>query len=72
MIYKSYFSAPRWSNVKKGLWGLANECGLDFKVIGHDKGWIRETIYFEVEGDDKSVEEFAECLNAAVKRHNKK
>lgn len=72
MKYTSYISAPRWSNVKRGLYALAHEFCLDFNITDHDKGWIRETIYFEVEGEEKDVEEFEKYLNTIVKQHNRR
>lgn len=69
--YESYISGPKWGNLKQALWESTRYYGLKLKILDTDRGWLRETIYFEVTGSSKSLQDFSNHLTEAVKENNK-
>jgi len=48
---KSYIEAPRWAAFPEFLRNRCFVLGLDLE-IDIDKGWIRETVRFKIEGKE--------------------
>jgi len=71
MIYKSYISGLKWWGLKKALFQAANYFDLIIRFTDIDKGWIRETIFFEVEGDKENIEQFEKALQKEIDEFNK-
>ena len=38
-------------------------------ITGNDRGWFREAVYFEVEGDDQSIRNFNRQLEASIQAY---
>jgi hypothetical protein len=67
---KSYIEAPRWAAFPKFL---KDECFmLNLKIVrlDIDKGWVRETVRFEIEGGESDLLRFKRSLEASVKEYN--
>lgn len=71
-VWQSYVSGPRWANVKKALYEGSAYYGLSLTIKDHDKGWIREAIYFEVSGSPANVALFRDQLISSLQEYNKR
>ena len=67
---KSYLSALKWAGAKEFLFDLAVSNHLQFKVLDHDKGLLRETIYYEVEGKESDLKRFKQRHDKALAEHD--
>lgn len=69
--YRDIFEAPRWAGgqslVKSLAWGYGLKLDMDV-----DKGWLRETVRFHVEGDDQKVANFKRDLHASFENYQKR
>jgi hypothetical protein len=70
MKVKSYIQGPRWSGIKEFVFEGATAYGLTYKTLEEDKGLLKTTIYYEVEGDEASIMLFMEELQRSIKNHN--
>jgi len=67
---KSYVEAPKWAAFPKFL---KNTCFMyDLKVIymDIDKGWIRETVRFKVEGGESNLRRLQKAIDIGVEEYN--
>ena len=69
MTYSGYLGGLRLAGLKPFLFDCAVANGLSFRVTDHDKGWIRETIYYEVTGSAEAIEGFRKMLAAGIDRY---
>ena len=53
-------SSPRWINLKAFLMKRAVHYGIKYKTLEEGKNFIRQTIYFEIEGEDEYLEKFCQ------------
>lgn len=51
MKYRGYLSGLKWIGITPFLWSVANKTKIDLKITDREKGLLRETVYFELEGD---------------------
>ena len=63
---ESYLSAPRWAGACKFLHDLAWACSLELSITHHDKGFIRETIYYTVRGEEDRLKLFKKQFNETM------
>jgi len=70
-IYREIVTGPRWAGASTFIKDAAFGYGLKL-TIEIDKGWIRETIRFQVEGDDGKVERFKRDLHEAMEDYQKR
>lgn len=68
--YQSYMEAPRWAGFKQYLWDLSSAFKLKLTIIDHDKGWIRETIYWKWSGEKKNITNALNQLRFDVRSWN--
>jgi len=69
--YRDMIEAPRWAGGSRLVRDLA--WGYDLKLdIQIDKGWIRETVRFAVEGDDQKVINFKKDLYASIEDYQRR
>lgn len=66
--YRDYCEAPRWARVPAFIKNTAFMLGLDVSM-DIDAGLIRETVRFEVSGDQEKVSEFIKAFLASVKEY---
>ena len=64
MKVKSWMAGLKIHNIPRFLKSVAWDLGLEIKIIERDKGFIRETVYFELEGKSEDLDNF----NLIVKR----
>ncbi len=67
-IVHSWVEAPKFANVPTFLKNLAWQLGVNIE-IEVDKGWLRETVRFKVEGDEEKVKKFASIFNKAAEEY---
>ena len=67
-IVRSWVEAPKFANVPTFLKNLAWQLGIDIE-IEVDKGWLRETVRFKVEGDEMKVKKFISVFNQAAEEY---
>lgn len=69
--YRDMIEAPRWAGAQKLVRDLA--WGYELKLeIQADKGWLRETVRFSVEGDDRKVDKFKRDLYASIEDYQRR
>lgn len=52
----TYIECPRWNDMEKFLFDMCSDLNIKLDIINVDKGFIRKTIYFSLEGEiDKLV-----------------
>lgn len=66
MKIKSYAKSPRWAKFPSFLRELCFRLNLKLD-IDVDKGFIRETTYFTVEGTENELLIFEKIFNEAIK-----
>jgi hypothetical protein len=50
--FKTYIAGPRWAGLKKFLYDLATMTNVELTILDQDKGWVRETVYFKIDGEE--------------------
>lgn len=70
-IYREIVTGPRWAGASTFIKDAAFGYGLKL-TIEIDKGWLRETIRFEVEGEDGRVEKFKRDLHEAMEDYQRR
>lgn len=61
-VWKDYVSAPRWINIVSVLRRAALNWDVDFQVTAEDKGLLRTTIFFTVEGPFDQVVDYRNAM----------
>lgn len=67
-IVRSWIEAPKFANVPTFLKNLAWQLGLDIE-IEVDKGWLRETVRFKVEGEEDKLRKFKVVLDESLQEY---
>jgi hypothetical protein len=67
---RSFVEGPRWANFESALKNYAWVAGLDIKT-NVEKGLFRETVRFEVSGEDKAIDQFFKDIHYSVGEWNK-
>jgi len=67
---RSCIQGLKCANFEKLLFELAVRNNLEFKVTDRDKGWLRETIYFEVNGKESGLRKFKTQLENVIMKYN--
>lgn len=62
MIAKSWAKVPKYIHLESSLRKYALDAGFDIK-INVDKGWLRETVFFEANGTEEQIEKFKSDWN---------
>lgn len=68
---KSYVQGPKWAGAKELLFALSIRYHVELTILDHDKGWIRETIYFKIDGFESDINTFMAHLNASLEEYNR-
>jgi hypothetical protein len=68
VIVRSWVEAPKFANVPTFLKNLAWQLGLNIE-IEVDKGWLRETVRFKIEGEEAKVKKFTFVFNQAAEEY---
>jgi len=66
---RSWVEAPKWANVSNFIKNLAWELGLEC-TVEVDKGWIRETVRYVVEGEEAKLRTFKDKLLSTARAYN--
>jgi hypothetical protein len=69
--YREIITGPRWAGASTFIKDAAFGYGLKL-TIDIEKGWLRETIRFEVEGEDGRVEKFKRDLRSAMEDYQRR
>ncbi len=69
--FRYIIEAPRWAGLQTLVRDLAWGYGLKLDLQA-DKGWIRETVRFMVEGDDRKVANFRRDLYASLEDYQRR
>jgi len=69
-IMRSCVEAPKFAYVPTFLKNTAWQLGLKIE-IEVDKGWLRETIRFKVEGDENKLKTFKINLEKAIQEYQR-
>ena len=66
---KSEVSGPRWARLGPFLRkaALKHDCQIE---LVEDTGWISETIYFKVTGEETRINSFKADVNAGIENYN--
>jgi len=67
---RSYAAGPRWAGLTEFLHKAAYECDVELTILYSEKGWLRHTISYTVEGKDENIEKFRYCLRSTQARYN--
>ena len=67
-IVRSWVEAPKFANVPTFLKNLAWQLGINIE-IEVEKGWLRETVRFKVEGEETKVKKFISVFNQAAEEY---
>jgi hypothetical protein len=69
--FREILEGPRWAGLQKLVSDLA--WGYNFKLdLQADKGWVRETVRFSVEGNDQKVAAFKSGLYASLEDYQRR
>jgi hypothetical protein len=69
--FREIVEAPRWAGFQTLVKDLAWGYGLKLDLQA-DKGWIRETVRFSVEGEDSKVASFKRDLYASLEDYQRR
>lgn len=47
----TYIECPRWNDIEKFLFDMCVDLNIKLDITNVDKGFIRKTIYFSLEGE---------------------
>lgn len=67
---KGEVSAPRWAGAPAELRSAAFKNGLEYREIAREKGWITETVWFEVSGPINVVKAYFRAVHKAISNYN--
>jgi hypothetical protein len=70
--WKYVVEGPRWMGVKQFIKNESFILDLSLTQFEVDTGWIRETVRFEVTGEENNVKEFRELFVKALNDYNKR
>ncbi len=68
---KSYVEGPKWAAFPKFLRDACFMYELKIIHMDVDKGWIRETVRFEVEGTESNLRRLHKTIALGVEEYNK-
>lgn len=69
MVYKNRWNGPRWAKFSDFLKDLAWDLDLVIE-IEIDKGIIRESGRYVVEGDEESIKKFRRMISSAIEAYH--
>lgn len=69
--FRDLIEGPRWAGISGFIKDTAFLFGLKLN-IDVDKGWLRETVRFEVEGGENAVAKFKTTLYDAMADYQKR
>ena len=69
--YRDIITGPRWAGISTFIKDAAFGYGLKLN-LDVDKGWLRETNRFEVDGEDGAVAKFRRDLREAILDYQKR
>lgn len=71
MKYKSYLAGTKWSGLKEYLFDVCDRYNLTYHILDEDKGLIRLTIYFELDGESEDIQKCLQQMRQDVEIANK-
>lgn len=69
--YTAHLEAPRWAGTRQFLVETSARTGVELDISKHEKGLIRETIYFTVRGASEKVAHFERLLSSAAQEYQR-
>ena len=70
MKIKTYMSELKIIGIEEFLFDVAQRCHLEYKTIKEKRGILRETIFFEIEGEVENLNRFNEVVKKVVEERN--
>ena len=67
--HRGYVECPRWARFATAVRKGAYDLGLDVKILC-EKGFLRETVFFELEGNQDRIDLFVKSFGRAIKEWN--
>ena len=67
---KSYVEGPKWAAFPKFLKDVCFMYDLKVIYMDIDKGWIRETVRFKVEGSESNLRRLQKAIEIGVEEYN--
>ena len=71
MIVKSWMSGLKCVNISRFLKSVAWDLGLEINILERDRGLLRETVYFQLEGNENQLSNFNRIVKKMVEERNK-
>lgn len=68
---KGYVQGLRWSGINEFLFDVSGVYHVDLTILKEDKGILRTTIYYQVEGEEQAVQRFRAALRKTMEEYNK-
>lgn len=68
--FKSYIEGPRWACIPTYLRKLAIIVDVEIDV-NVDKGFLRETVFYEVTGTESKLQKFKKIFAQSIKEYGK-
>jgi len=70
MKFKSTAECWKIAKLPNFLIETANKLKLEIRIIYIDKGWIKEKVYYEIEGDEEKINKFKLTLIQTTNQYN--
>lgn len=70
MKIKTYMSGLKIIGIEEFLFEVAQVCNLEYETIKEKRGILRETIFFEIEGEIENLNRFNEIVKKVVEERN--
>jgi hypothetical protein len=70
-VIDTWIECPRWAKLPSFLRKLALIHDVEIMKLEKETGWIRETVFFRVEGSLEQMTAFRNDLERAVREYNK-
>ncbi len=67
---KSYCEAPKWAKLPAWLKHTCFPLGLDCE-ISVDSHWIRETVHFNISGEEIPLRKFKQLFDETMREYNR-
>ena len=68
---RNSISGLRWAGFHEFLLECATIHNVKYRTLERDKGLLRETIYFEVEGKPSDIRAFGRTIDHSIQKYNK-
>ena len=67
---KSHCEAPKWAKFPSWLKHTCSQLGLDCEITV-DSHWVRETVYFNISGEEIPLRKFKQLFDETMREYNR-